>query len=73
MSNASLELLLGKEHPEIKYLKKDEISLVLSRALSETYKHQPNDPVAFFSRYLLNHCKVQKKHHDVSFKPFYPL
>lgn len=54
----SLELLLGKEHPDITYLKKDKISNVLSKALSQTFRLQPNDPVQFFASYLLNHNKT---------------
>ncbi len=41
----SIDLLLGKEHGDISYLKKEKISGVLSKALSETYRLQPNDPV----------------------------
>ena len=66
MSNASLEALLSKEHGEVSYLKQEHISLVLSRALAETYKHQPNDPVQFFSQFLLHHCNVQQMHNEVS-------
>jgi len=58
MSN--LENLLGREHPDIKYLRQDKISLVLSKALSETYLEQPNDPIQFFAKYLLNHVNQQK-------------
>jgi hypothetical protein len=54
----SLELLLGKEHPDITYLMKDKISNVLSKALSQTFRLQPNDPVQFFASYLLNHNKT---------------
>jgi hypothetical protein len=54
----SIELLLGKEHADISYLKKDKISSVLSKALSETYRLQPNDPVQFFASYLMNHNKT---------------
>jgi len=54
----SIELLLGREHPDIFYLKRPEIAGVISKALSETYRLQPNDPVQFFSRFLLNHTKV---------------
>ena len=57
---------MGQEHPQVTYLKQEHISLVLSKALSETYKHQPNDPVTFFSRYLLNHCNVEKLQAKVS-------
>ena len=53
--------LLDKEHPDITYLKQDEIGLVLSKALSETYKSQPRNPVEFFAKYLLNFSKTQKK------------
>ena len=65
MSNKSLEALLGKEHADITYLKQESIANVLSKALSETYKHQPNDPVAFFSKYLLNHVNVMSLHDKV--------
>ena len=62
----SLELLLGKEHPDITYLKKDKISSVLSKALSQTFKSQPNDPVQFFARYLLNHNRTLDLAYQVS-------
>ena len=55
---------MDKEHPDITYLKQDEIGLVISKALSETYKAQPNDPVNFFAKYLLNHSRTAKKAHD---------
>ena len=54
----SLEMLLGKENSDITYLKKDQISDVLSKALSETYRNQPTDPVTFFAQQLLNHNKT---------------
>ena len=53
-----IDLLLGREHPDISYLKQEHISLVLSKALSETYKNQPNDPVTFFAKYLQNHART---------------
>lgn len=56
----SLEQLLGKEHHDIEYLKQEQISSVLCQALSKTFMAQPNDPVQFFSRYLLNHVDQQK-------------
>lgn len=68
MSNASLEALLGKEHADITYLRQESISLVISKALSETYKHQPIDPVAFFSKYLLNHVNVMALNEKVTAK-----
>lgn len=68
MSNASLEALLGKEHADITYLRQESISLVISKALSETFKHKPIDPVAFFSKYLLNHVNVMAIHDKVTAK-----
>jgi hypothetical protein len=38
---------------------------VLSKALSETYKASPNDPVDFFAKYLLNHSRTVKKIKEV--------
>jgi len=34
----SIDILLGKEHNDITYLKKDKISNVISKALSETFR-----------------------------------
>jgi hypothetical protein len=65
----SQQPLLDKEHPDITYLKQDEIGLVLSKALSETYKVQPNDPVTFFAKFLLNHTKTGKRMKHVSSWP----
>jgi hypothetical protein len=43
VSNAFMQLL-GKEHADITYLKDEKISLVLSKALAETFRAKPNDP-----------------------------
>ena len=48
------------EHPDITYLKKDEIGLVLAKALNETFLVKPKDPVEFFAKLLLNHSKTNK-------------
>lgn len=50
-----------KEHPDITYLKQDEIGLVLAKALKETYKVNPANPVDFFAKYLLNFAKTERK------------
>jgi hypothetical protein len=49
-----------EEHPDITFLKQDEIGLVISKALQETYKAHPNNPVDFFAKWLLNHSKTAK-------------
>ena len=53
--------VLDKEHPDITYLKQDDIGLVLSKGLSETYKVRPRNPVEFFAKWLLNYSKTQKE------------
>ena len=55
----ALETMLGRDHPDIKYLSQEHIALVLSKALAETYLEHPNDPVEFFAKYLLNHVNMQ--------------
>jgi hypothetical protein len=57
---------LDKEHPDITYLKQDHIGLVLSKALAETYAAQPNQPIDFFAKWLLNYRKTQKVSAKVS-------
>lgn len=57
---------LDKEHPDITYLKQDEIGLVLAKALNEVYQTKPNNPVEFFAKWLLNHSKTAKKAQAVS-------
>lgn len=49
---------LENEHPDVKYLKRDDIGIVLSRALSETYLAQPSKPIEFFAKFLLNHSRT---------------
>ena len=53
--------VLDKEHPDITYLKQEDIGLVLSKGLSETYKVRPRNPVEFFAKWLLNYSKTQKE------------
>jgi hypothetical protein len=55
VSNA-LSSLLGREHPDITYLKDEKISIVLSKALAETFRAKPNDPKQYFGKYLLNYA-----------------
>lgn len=53
--------LLNKEHADISYLMNDSISMVLSQALAETFEQKPNDPVEFFSKFLLHHIQVREQ------------
>ena len=68
MSQNGLEKLLGRDMPEIAYLKSTDVASVLSKALAETYKAQPNDPKTYFAKWLLNYAHEKNTQHLVSFK-----
>ena len=50
--------MLAKEHPDVTYMKQEGISLVISRALSQTYLTKPKDPIDFFAKTLLAHSNA---------------
>jgi len=50
----------------VDYLKQQDISLVLSKALAETFKAQPLEPKKYFAQYLLNYAAQKRKQSDVS-------
>jgi hypothetical protein len=52
-----LTKLLGKDMPEIAYLKQAGISEILSKGLAETFRARPLDPKTYFAKYLLNHAQ----------------
>ena len=68
MSQPGIDKLLGRDMPEIAYLKGTDVASVLSKALAETYKVRPNDPKTYFAKWLLNYSNEQKTAHLVSFK-----
>jgi hypothetical protein len=47
--------LLADMHPDVRYLMSNNIAMVLSQALSDTFDQQPNDPVEYFAKYLLHY------------------
>jgi len=52
---------LEREHQDVTYYKRDEIGVVLSKGLSETYRLKPNKPIEFFAKWLINFSDRQKK------------
>ena len=52
---------LNREHQDITYLKQEEIGLVLAKALAETYKVHPKNPVDFLAKWLLNYSRTEQK------------
>ena len=60
--------LLDFEHPNTTYLKREDIGLILSKALADTYRAQPSKPIEYFSKFLLNYSKRQKKAAQVNLK-----
>ena len=53
-----IEELLNSNHPDVDYLRQANISLVLSKALAETFKAQPLEPRKYFAKYLLNYAQL---------------
>jgi hypothetical protein len=54
---------------DIKYLKDDKISKIISQGLAETYIAQPKYPVEFMAKWLLKHCEmVRVKDKEEEFK-----
>ena len=60
--------MLGRDMPEISYLKQTNISQVLSKGLAETYRVKPNDPKTYFAKFLLNYAHEKKIENLVSIK-----
>lgn len=44
-----------KDHPDIAYLKQDDIGKVLSKGLAVLYREQPQFPVEYLAKWLLNY------------------
>ena len=55
MNQSAIESLLGRDMPEIAYLKQTNVLNVLSKALAETYQSRPNDPKTYFAKWLLDY------------------
>jgi hypothetical protein len=52
--------MFGEEHPDISYLKEEDIGVVLAKGLAEIYKSRPRDPVDHLAKWLLHYsAKVE--------------
>ena len=58
--SSGIDKLLGRDMPEIAYLKQTNISHVLSKGLAETFRVKPNDPKTYFAKWLLNYAHEEK-------------
>ena len=61
-----LATLLAQPHDDVKYLCQEDISLVLSKALVETFKAKPLEPKKYFAKYLLNISAQRRQEKEVS-------
>jgi hypothetical protein len=43
-----------KANPDSEYLKSDDIGKIIAKGMAVTYRAQPENPVDFFARWLLN-------------------
>lgn len=48
-----------KENPDISYIKRDDIGVVIAKGLARLYKVQPDDPVEYLANWLLNFSNVK--------------
>jgi galactose-1-phosphate uridylyltransferase len=48
------------DHPDAAYIKREDIGLVVSKGLAVLFKTQPNNPVDFLAKWLLNYSNVEK-------------
>ena len=53
--------ILETPHEDVNYLKQEDISLVLSKALTDTFKAKPLEPRKYFAQYLLNYAAQKRK------------
>ena len=66
MDNKVMKKLLDQPHADVDYLRQESISLVLSKALTETYKAKSSEPKVYFAKYLLNYAAQKRKENQVS-------
>jgi len=52
--------IMGPQHDDIKYLKQDNIGVVISRGLTATYETKPKNPIEFFAKWLLNFRETER-------------
>lgn len=51
----------GKENSDIAYIKRDDIGLVIAKGLSKLYRVQPEDPVEYLAKWMLNYSNVKSE------------
>lgn len=49
--------IMGKQHPDIKYLMNEEIGGVICQGLADTVEAKPKNPIEFLAKWLLNYRK----------------
>ena len=67
MASSGLEKLLGRDMPEIAYLKNTNVAQVLSKGLAEAFRKNPSDPKTYFGKFLLNYAQEEEIKEQVSF------
>ena len=60
-TRTQLMKLLDEPHADVNYLRQQDISLVLSKALAETYKAKALEPKKYLAKYLLNYAAQKRK------------
>ena len=50
-----------KENPDIAYIKRDDIGVVIAKGLATLYRTQPENPVDYLAKWLLNFSNVKNE------------
>lgn len=50
----------NQDHPDAQYIKREDIGVVVAKGLAVMYKTQPQNPVDFLAKWLLNYANVEK-------------
>jgi hypothetical protein len=60
ISDLKLNCIMSGEHPDIQYLKGDDVGKVVAMALAELYRVKPEFPIDYLSKWLYNYSDQQQ-------------
>ena len=54
-----------KEHPDVEYIKRPDIGVVIAKGLAVLYKTKPSNPCDYLGKWLHNYAAVEKKKQEM--------
>ena len=49
---------INAEHKDLTYIKREDISLIISKGLASTVKYHPRNPIEYFAKWLLEYNEI---------------